>query len=944
MILSNQLRKWLFCSVFALLSISSIFAQKTKWNPNTAKLSDKIPVYDSIRTGVLKNGMKYFIRKNAEPLKRAEMRLAVNAGSVLENDDQQGLAHFCEHMAFNGTKNFKKSEVVDYLESIGMKFGADLNAYTSFDETVYMLQVPTDKPEFITKGLQILEDWAHNVSFENTEIDKERGVVIEEWRLGKGAFDRLGKKTLPIELYQSRYADRLPIGKKEILESFKYDAAKSFYKDWYRPDLQAIIIVGDVDLDKMEAMVKKQFSAIPVPSNEKARPAYGLPDFKDTKVAIATDKEMPYNMVSLTYKHAKTGEGTVKDYRESIVRQIFSELISARLKELTQSANAPFVFAQAGISPFYRDKAAYSVFGLAGPAGIEACLKGLLEENEKVRKYGFTQSELDRIKKEVLRQFESSYNERDKTESKELAAECVRHFLTDETMPGIAAEFEMHKRFIPEITLAEVNALATDWIKNGNNTIIITAPDKEGVVVPTEAKVREILREVQSKDVVAYKDVNTDIPLMAAKPAPGKITGTKTIPELGITELILSNGSKVIYKKTDYKNDQVVFSAYSPGGTSLVADKDFISASLSAEIINNSGIAQFDNNTLQKMLTGKIANVSPSISELSEGFSGEAAPQDMETMFQMLNLYFTAPRKDQNGFDAFKTQMVTFVENNTLTPEGVFSDTIQKVVSQGHFRMRPFSKALLNELNFDDAYRLYKERFANPGNFLFFFVGNIDEAKFTGLVETYIASLPAGNHETWKDNHINTPNGVIKRSVKKGVEPKSSVRMNYNGSFDWSFKNRTEARATMSILNIMMRETMREDKSGVYGVGAGFMPTHYPTSKYTISIRFGCAPNNVDMLIATAKEQITTLKKEGPSAKNLEKVKETMRREFETNLRTNNFWISALNLYYSNGDNIKDLLEYNKIVDSITPETIKALANKYFNDANYDEFTLYPEK
>ena len=575
------------------------------------------------------------------------------------------------------------------------------------------------------------------------EIDKERGVVIEEWRLGRGANDRLLKKTLPIQLYQSRYADRLPIGKKEILESFKYDAAKNFYKDWYRPDLQAIIIVGDVDLDQMETMVKKQFSDIPVPATEKPRTAYGIPDFKDTKIAIATDKEMTYSFVQLTYKHEKDPVGTVQSYRNEIVRQLFSSMISSRLKELTQKADPPFVFAGGGMSTFYRDKAAYNLFGVAGQAGIEKCMKAMLEENERVRKYGFTQSELDRMKEEDLRNMETANNERDKSESKDLAAECVRNFLEQESMPGIAAEYELHKRFIPGITLAEVNALAAEWIKDGNNTVVISAPDKEGVVVPTEAQVREILQASKSSGTEAYKDVNTNMPLMAKKPTPGKITSTKMIKEVGITEWTLSNGAKVQFKKTDFKNDQILMKAYSPGGTSLVPDKNYMSASTSDNIVNSSGLAQFDAITLEKMLSGKVANVSPSISDLYEGLDGNAAPKDLETMMQMLNLYFTAPRKDQTAFDAFKSQVITSVENNSLSPEGVFSDTIQKVMYNGHFRKRPLNKEIVNEINLDDAFRIYKERFADAGDFTFFFVGNIDEATFKPLVEMYIASLPS---------------------------------------------------------------------------------------------------------------------------------------------------------------------------------------------------------
>jgi zinc protease len=937
----QKTRLWL-CLAMALLATIGVNAQA--WDVAKAGLNDKIPTDASIRTGTLKNGMRYYIRKNAEPEKRVEMRLAVNAGSVLENDDQQGLAHFTEHMGFNGTKNFKKSELVDYLESIGMRFGADLNAYTSFDETVYMLQVPTDKPSYIEKGLQILEDWAHNVTFDDTEIDKERGVVIEEWRLGRGAFDRLNNKTLPIELYQSQYAQRLPIGKKDILENFKHETARQFYHDWYRPDLQAIIIVGDIDPAKMEEQVKKQFSAIPAVTGSKPRNNFPIPYHEDTKVAIATDKEMPYAMVQLNYMHDKLNKGTVKDYRTELAYHLFSGMVSNRLKELTQQADPPFILAQSNISSFFRDKAAYGVFSIVKPDNIQKGLETLIQENERVKRFGFTQTEFDRQKTELLKGYETSYKERDKTESKQFAAEYIRNFLEDETVPGIAAEYELTKRFVPEISLAEVNALAKEWIRNGNNSVIITAPEKEGVTVPTEAGVRTALSNAKSLVLTAYKDVSTDKPLMAKKPNAGKITSEKTNKEMGITEWQLSNGAKVVFKPTDFKNDEILFGAWSPGGTSLVNDKNYVSASHAADIINNSGISAFDANTLEKMLSGKVANASPTIGELSEGFTGEAAPADMETMLQLVNLYFTDPRKDKTGFEAYKSQMKGFVANNSLTPEGVFRDTVTKVMSQGNYRRRPMNTQLLDEMNLEEAYSIYKDRFADAGDFIFFFVGNVDQAKLRPMVETYLASLPSnGRKESWKDLHINPPKGIVKRTVKKGTEPKSLVQIAYSGPFDWNVKNRAEADATMRVLNIMMRETMREDKSGVYGVYAGFAPAKIPQPSYRVNISFGCAPNNIDMLVSTAMEQINLLKKDGANEKNLQKVKETMRRERETNLKTNRFWMSMMSQYYSNGENPSEVLKYDKIVEGITPEAIKKAANLYFKDDNYAQLMLVPE-
>jgi zinc protease len=912
---------------------------------NDFNLNSKLPVDPAMRTGTLKNGMRYYIRKNAKPEHRAEMRLAVHAGSVLESDSQQGLAHLTEHMAFNGTKNFSKSGIVDYLESIGIRFGADLNAYTSYDETVYMLQVPTDTMKFVTKGLQILEDWAHNVSFDNQEIDKERGVVIEEWRLGRGAFDRMSRIVDPIIYNNSLYADRSPIGKKNIIAYCKHDTLKKFYHDWYRPDLQAIVVVGDFDLDQMEKMVITQFSNIPEPNNPRPRPIVTIPSRKGTEVAIATDKESQYVFIQLQQRRDKMHYSTVNDYRDHIKQKLFTRLVSARLEELQHQANPPFSYASADIYSGLGQRSEYQVFAVTPDNNISGSLKTLISENEKIRRYGFTASELDRAKKNMLREIESMYKEKDKTDSRGLTDECVRNFLNGEDIMGIKNDYLYHEKFIPEINLDEVNALGKEWISDDDKYIVIQAPEKAGVKVPEKQEILAMVNDAKTEKMEAYHDVASDKMLLDKKPSSGKVIKETVNKEVGTTEWTLSNGAKVVLKPTDFKDDEILFGAYSPGGTSLVPDKDFVTCTNAPSIIDECGVAEFDANTLTKMLAGKNAGVSPYISDLYERFNGNASPKDVETMLQLLYLYFTSPKEDQNGFSSYLTKVNSFVQNQALSPEGVLRDSNQVITGNHHFRKRPYSTELLKEINEPDVMRLYRERFNDAGDFTFFFVGNFKPEELKPLIETYIGGLPStGKKENWKDPGYTFPKGIVKKYVKKGTEPKSYVAITMKGDFDWNMKNKLDAEALFKVLNIMCRETMREDKSGVYGVGIGFTPARYPKAGYTINLQFGCAPENVDMLVNTAFEQMEKIKKEGPSAQNMEKVIETMHRAREVNLKDNRFWVNTLQGYYMNDDPATDILKYDEMVNKITAADIKKAAEKYLDTTNYVEVVLVPEK
>jgi zinc protease len=909
-------------------------------------LKSKLPVDDKIRTGTLSNGMRYYIRHNSKPENRAELRIAVNAGSTSENDDQQGFAHLVEHMAFNGTEHFKKSELVDYLESIGTKFGAHLNAYTSFDETVYMLQLPTDNPTAMEKGLQILDDWSHALAFDSVEIEKERGVVIEEWRLGQGANERMRRKYWPLLFKDSRYALRLPIGKKEIIEKGKQSALKQFYKDWYRPDLMAVIAVGDFDVAKMEDMIKKQFEDVKLPEQRRTLMGYVVPDNDSLIIATATDKEARRAVVELIYKQQKEKEITVEDYMNSIAKSLFTSMLNQRLDEMSRLADPPFLNAGADYGPLVRAIDAYSTSASAREDAIERTLVALTTENERVRRFGFTQAELDRQKTELLRGMEIAYNERDKTESRNFAREYISNFLTGEPIPGIEFEYNTIKKFIGGISLEQINGYASKWITDGKNCIVlITAPDKETTKMPSDAKIKEIVTSMKSLKLEPYSDKFVDKPLLPVDPTGSEPNYDKQIKELNITEWRFPNGVRVMVKPTDFKNDEILFTSYSWGGWSQSGLSNFRSAASADDIIDESGISDFDVNTLIKKLSGKSVSCSPYISELIDGLSGNCAPSDLETLMQLIYAYNMYPRKDSIAFESWMIKQKTALQNRSGDPQSVFGDTISYVMSGYNARYKPMTVETLKEIKLDEAYNFYESRFGNKDFSNYFFVGNLNIDTLKKLATKYLGSLPmtrtAGK---WADIGAAPPKGIVERTVNMGQEPKSTVMLRYNMPFDYNRNNRNELNALAKLMNIRLREVLREEMSGVYGVSFSSAPQHYPEPRLEQIIYFSCDPQNVNKLIQAAKDVIKEVKEKGSDEKNLVKIKETAIRERETYLKENNFWLSTISSNHQNGEDILDILKYNDWVNSLKGEDFKGFAKKYIQEDNFATFTLMPKQ
>lgn len=908
-------------------------------------LSKPIPADPAIKIGKLDNGITYYIKQNKKPEKRVELRLAVNAGSVCETDGQQGLAHFVEHMCFNGTKNFPSNKIINMLEEMGVKFGAELNAGTSFDQTVYMLKVPTDSILWINRGFMVLSDWAYQVSMDDAEIDKERGVITEEWRLGLGADERMMQKFIPVLLKDSKYAQRLPIGKVEVIKSFPYDTLKAFYKSWYRPDLMAVVVVGDIDPALAEQKVKEYFNAIPKSVNAPARVEFPIPGNKEPLISVVTDKEASGFSATIFFKHPKSDNVTFGDYRSQLLRTLYSGMLNNRLQEIAQKPESPYMYGYSGYGSFIgRSVDVYQLATGAKENQMEKSIEVILTENERVRQFGFTPTELEREKKNVLSNYEKMAKESDKTESRSYADEYVRNYLDKECIPGIVKEFEITKEYLPGISLEEINSVGKTWTTEDNIAVLITAQEKEGVRVPTEDQVKDIINSVKAKKIEAYVDKVSDAPLLAAIPVATKVVKRTEAPAFGYTELTFGNGVKMILKSTDFKNDEILLGAFSPGGSSLYPDAEIMSASLATQIITQSGLGDYDFTGLQKKLSGNTAKLAPYISDLREGVNGSCSPKDIETMLQLNYLYFTKIRKDESAFNAYMSRMKNMIKPMRTNPQVIFQDTLSKIISLNNPRVIAIpTEAQLDQVNLDRSISIFKDRFADASDFTYLMVGNFKVEDVIPLLEKYIGGLPSiGRKEIWKDVTPGFPKGLKVVEVPKNSEPQSQVAMIWKGDFKWNDKDRQTFAMLMNILAIKCRESMREDQGGVYGVSVSGSASKYPKPKYTIQSMWGCSPDNITKLSQTVLTEMGKIRKDGPTETDLNKVKETLIRDRETKVKENGFWLSLLQNHFLQDDKLISLDEYKAIINSVTQSDIKTTAGKYLNTGSYVQVALTP--
>lgn len=916
---------------------NKVISSENSISKNSSKdITRDIPTDPNVKIGKLSNGLTYYIRNNGKPENKVELRLVVKAGSILEDEDQLGLAHFMEHMNFNGTKNFKKNELVDYLQSIGVKFGAHLNAYTSFDETVYILPIPSEDPEKLEKGFQILEDWAHNTLLTGEEIDKERGVVLEEYRLGKGANERMLQKYLPKVLYGSKYAKRLPIGTKENLENFNHESLKRFYKDWYRPDLMAVMAVGDVDVATLEEKIKTHFEKIPTAENPRPREIYNLPNHEETFIAIETDKEATFSQVQIMFKDKDDSKSdkTIDDYRHSIVQSLFSQMINTRLDDLRNGENPPFVYGYSYYgSTWAKTKDAYQSFAMTSETGQLEALKTLLEENEKVRRFGFNSGEFERAKKKILSRLEKANKDRDKTESRRIIGEYIRHFLTEEPIPGIVWEHNFHKDQLATITLEEVNSLIKDYIRDDNRVIVITGPEKEGLAKVTDSEVKELLNAVKTTELTPYEDKKIANTLIKDNQLPkkGSIVNTVYDEQLNTTTLTLSNGATVTYKITDFKNDEILFDAFSYGGTSLYSDKEYKATTFANRGLTEAGVNGFSKIDLGKILSGKIVNVKPSIGSISERISGSSTPKDLETLFQLTHLYFTSLNKDEKAFASFIDKQKAYLGNLLANPQVYYQIEMDKFINGNNPRYTGFPDTeKLDQADYDLAYAKYKERFSNAGEFKFYFVGNIDEQRLKDFCTTYLASLPSkSSKETYKVHDFRPLSGSHKKVVEKGKDPKSSVQIKYQGETTYNSKEAHALKSLAEVLTIKLIEKLREEEGGVYGAGARGSIRKIPYGWFNFNISFPCGPENLDKLMNAALSEVEKLITEGPTDEDLAKIKETQILEYKENIKKNKFWLSLLKNSDYQSKNPNEVFKFEEKVNALTKTDLQNVAKKY---------------
>ncbi|GGH09458.1 M16 family metallopeptidase [Mucilaginibacter phyllosphaerae] len=938
----------------AIFAISALCCTaQNKANPSLTKVARKIergqsnqlPLDAAVRTGKLANGFTYFIRRNTNPKNRVIFYLANKIGSLMETTDQQGLAHFMEHMNFNGTTHFPKNELVNYLQKAGVRFGADINAYTSFDETVYQLPLPSDKPDILRGGIQIMRDWAQGATLDPAEIEKERGVVLEEKRLGKGAAQRMQQKYFPVLFGNSRYGQRLPIGMDTVLNNFKPNTLTRFYHDWYRPDLQALIVVGDIDVNEIEKAIKQKFADLKNPVKEKPRTKYVFTLTGSNHFVKATDPEETSTQVQVLIKRQARPVKTADDYREMIIRKLFNHMLGNRYLELAQQKQPPFIYGGANVGAFLGNIDAFTMRVVANPGALENGFKAVWRETERLKQYGFTATEFEKAKRDYLKNSENTYKQKHTTYSEQYMGEYLAYFLTGTAAPGIEKEYKLTNTIMPQLLLKDVNAVVGRFNSDSNRDIIITGPDRDSANLPDEQIVNEWIRSIRQENILPYKNSFTEKALLTSQPVPGKIVKQTELGGIKATELTLSNGVKAILKPTKFSDNDILVKAVAPGGSSLYSDADYESANIAAYLVTSSGLGSYDFNNLNKFLAGTSIATGPFLADYSQGIQAAASPAELETLLQMFYLYFTAPRKDSIAFEKYISESKASLADRKNSPENRFYDTISTVLGNYSSRRTPPSPEKLNQLDLDKSYNIFRKQFADAANFTFTFVGDFEIDKVKPLIEKYLGSLPATyTHERAKDLGIHPPAGNITKIIEAGREPKATVSLKFTGDYDYSYANNLEMDAMAEVLQIRLIERLREQESGVYSPGVNVRYNKIPSARYVFSISFGCAPANVEKLIASALDEVGKIKTVGPTAINIEKFKAERSRTHETQLRANDFWSEYLNDNALNEGDVYAINDFSATMEKITPESIKSKANKYLSGNNLIKIILLPEK
>ena len=925
----------------ALLIVGSAVMASAQQQPQMPP----IPTDPNVRIGKLANGLTYYIRHNELPENRADFYIAQKVGSILEEENQRGLAHFLEHMCFNGTTHFPGKGIINWLETIGVRFGENLNAYTSIDETVYNIDnVPVIRDGIVDSCLLILHDWANDLTLDPKEIDNERGVIHEEWRTGQGAMMRMYEQALPKAFEGSKYGHRLPIGTIEVIDNFPYQALRDYYEKWYRPDQQGIIVVGDIDVDKVEAKIKELFSPIEMPANAAERVYEQVPDNKEPIVTIAKDKEQPVTMIYLWHKHPATpneAKGNMGYLVQNYLFTMIESMLNARLEELRQSAEPPFIDAGSGNNDFLLAKTVEAFVGIAisKDDGIPTALAAIAREIERARKFGFTASEYARAKADYLRMLESAYNERDKMKNNQYVQEYVRHFIDNEPIPGIEMEYTVMNQLAPNIPIEAINSILPQLIKDENIVINIFGPDKEGMVYPTEAEILDILNKTKAEEITAYVDKVSDEPLMKETPKAGKIVKTEEGP-YGSTALTLSNGVRVVLKSTDFKADEIRMRAFSPGGTSVFGTKEAIQLKMLNSVAGLGGLGNFSNVDLEKVLAGKKATIGATISGLSEGLNGSCSPKDLETLLQLVYLSFTAPRMDDAAFQSFKQRTKASLENQEADPMTALTDTLQKEMYGNHPLAGRVKAEMIDQIDYNRIMEMYKDRFKEAGDFTFLFVGNINLEEAKPLIETYLGGLPTINRkENYQDVKMDIRKGAHKNLFEKQMEtPKATVLNIISGNCEYNLKNDLLMTMLSQTMSMVYLETVREKEGASYGVSAFGQLSRGVKDEAIFQIYFDTDPAKREKMEQIVMSELQKVAQEGPRPEHLAKVKEFLLKKHIENAKENGYWLGQLNNYYWYNTDMNT--DYEKLVNELSVEDVKKFTKALLDQGNIIEITM----
>ncbi|MDR0941818.1 MAG: insulinase family protein [Bacteroidales bacterium] len=914
-----------------------------------AQSTQPLPQDTNLRTGTLPNGMKYYIRANNLPAQRADFYIAQKVGSILEEENQRGLAHFLEHMAFNGTVHFPGTSLRDVLEKNGIKFGENLNAYTSIDETVYnIINVPA-RWELMDSVLLILHDWSNYLTLDSTEIDKERGVIHEEWRTRTNATMRMYEKILP-EIYGSdRYGHRLPIGLPSVINNFKYQELRDYYHQWYRPDLQGIIVVGDFDIDTMEVHIQRLFSQIPTPKNPSERVYFPVTDNVQPIVSIAADKEATSSQIMIFHKYDAFPEADKNTYEYMqflFSKMLLETMMNARYAEIVQQPGAPFVRVGVDAGSFFlsKTKNAFSTYAHSKSDKIDQTIESMVHETQRARQFGFTQTEFERARADILNWIETAYNERGKEKNERYTQEYIRLFLDNEPAPGIEFEYDFYTRVASSLVSVEtVNELMRSMVSDTNVVIVLMLPQKEGEAIPTQEQVLQIFERAKNDELTPYVDAVVDTHLLKKLPKAGKVISRKDYA-LGSTEWILSNGMRVIFKQTDFKNDQILMQASSQGGESLLNEKDIATILNINDLINLSGVGNLSKRDLEKVLAGKNVNVRPQLAMRYEMLSGASSPRDFETLLQLTYLYFTQQRADQQAFDAYISRKQSDLQSTERNPFTSFVDSVNSLLYANHPRKQRMRLALLDEVNFTTAQQMYKDRFLNADQFTFVFVGAISPDSVQTLIETYIAALPkVKTKETFADIHLTMPQGEKSIVFDKAMEtPKTTAFVSYTGSCDYTLKNVILMDMFSQILRIVFTETVRENEGGTYGVRVNGSVLKFPVPNASLQIMFDTNADIVQKLLSIIYKELQSVENSGVRSEDFLKVKEFMLKRIKEQKAENAYWLRTIEEYENNGLDMAS--DYEQILTAITMNDVQEFAKQLLQQHNKREVIMNPEK